>query len=216
MIPIYTGFDAREEVGWHTFASSVIERASEPVALVPLSGKQGDGSNAFTYARFMVPELQRYKGWAIFADGSDMVCKADIAELWALRDPAYAVQVVKHEYKTKHPRKYVGTPMETDNRDYRRKNWSSLMLMNCEHDDWRKMYDLSAFTGAQLHGFDFLDNRDIGELPADWNWLVDEFGENEKAKILHWTAGIPAWEAYEKAPQASDWWKERQRVTFAA
>jgi lipopolysaccharide biosynthesis glycosyltransferase len=41
-----------------------------------------------------------YSGWAIFADG-DMVCQADISELWALRDDSKAVQVVKHDYQTK-------------------------------------------------------------------------------------------------------------------
>lgn len=32
-----------------------------------------------------------YKGWAIFA--GDMICNADIAELWKLRDPSKAVMV---------------------------------------------------------------------------------------------------------------------------
>jgi hypothetical protein len=36
-----------------------------------------------------------------------------------------AVAVVKHDYKTKHRRKYIGTPLEADNADYPRKNWSS-------------------------------------------------------------------------------------------
>jgi hypothetical protein len=88
MIPIYYGFDPREEIGAHTFVSSVIHRASRPVSLIPLHAdlfasfyppNQRDGSNSFTYTRFLIPFLQDFRGWAIFADGADMVCLADIA-----------------------------------------------------------------------------------------------------------------------------------------
>ena len=34
-------------------------------------------------------------GWAIFMD-FDMLCRSDIAELWALRDEHYAVMCVQH------------------------------------------------------------------------------------------------------------------------
>jgi len=226
MIPIYMGFDPREEIGTHTFVSSVISRASRPVSFIPLhlpwfasyySPSQRDGSNAFTYTRFLIPFLQQFRGWALFCDGADMVCRADIGELWSLRHANMAVQVVKHEYKTRHPRKYVGTRMEADNRDYPRKNWSSLMLINCAHFAWRQMRPetLEQMTGEELHQFQFIPTDKVGSLPAQWNWLVDEFGENEHAKLLHWTAGIPAFPAYAHAPMADAWAREACRVTHA-
>ncbi len=46
-----------------------------------------------------------------------MVCNADIHELWNLRDQSRAVQVVKHDYKTKKNIKYLGNK----NEDYPRK-----------------------------------------------------------------------------------------------
>jgi lipopolysaccharide biosynthesis glycosyltransferase len=156
VIPLFAGFDPREEIGYHTFTSSVIHRATEPVAIAPVDQKvlrkvwgagHRDGSNSFIYTRFLVPYLMGYQGFAIFADGADMICLGDIAELWALRDPYKAVQVVKHDYRTKHPRKYVGTRMESDNPDYPRKNWSSLMLINCAHYNWRKITP-EAMTGS--------------------------------------------------------------------
>jgi hypothetical protein len=90
MINLYAGFDPREEVGFHCFTSSVIERTSIPVSITPLHAPMlgallPAGSNAFTLTRFLVPWLQGYKGYAIFADGSDMLCQADLAELWACR-----------------------------------------------------------------------------------------------------------------------------------
>ena len=192
MIPIYTGFDAREEIGWHAFTSSVMARASVQVSFAPLSGQQRDGTNAFTYARFRVPELQGHRGWAIFADGCDMVCLADVAELWALRDDTKAVQVVQHDYKTRHPRKYVGTQMEAMNADYPRKNWSSLMLMNCYHDAWKRL-DLQTMTGPELHRFAFMFPDEVGSLPLEWNWLVNVYDTRPVQQIsnLHFTLGGP-------------------------
>ncbi|MCM3900887.1 MAG: hypothetical protein ND866_04210, partial [Pyrinomonadaceae bacterium] len=93
-----------------------------------------DGSNQFIYSRFLVPHLMEYKGWAMFFDG-DMLCRSDIKELWKLRDDSYGLMVAKHNYKTKHKLKYLGTDMLTVNPDYPRKNWSSVMLINCEYPE---------------------------------------------------------------------------------
>jgi hypothetical protein len=226
MIPLYYGFDPREEIGSHTFCSSVIHHASRPVSLIPLhlplfrsfyAQSHRDGTNAFIYTRFLIPFLQDFKGWAIFADGADMICKADIAELWAMRDESKAVFVVPHDYKTKHPRKYIGTKMEADNRDYPRKNQSSLMLINCAHFSWRQMTPekVTSMSGADLHRLDFIPEVKIGYLPPEWNWLADEYGENKDANILHWTAGIPAFPHYSNAPHAADWRQAASKITHA-
>jgi hypothetical protein len=227
MINLYTGFDPREEVGYHTFVSSVLHGASEPVSITPLhlpglakvyGGGQRDGTNNFIYTRFLIPYLQQWRGSAIFVDGADMVLKGDIADLWKLRDPWKAVQVVQHDYKTKHPRKYVGTPMEAANEDYPRKNWSSVMIINCYHYAWRKITPetVERLAGSDLHRFAFVEPRFLGDLPLEWNWLADEYGDNPDAKLLHWTAGIPAWEHYKNAPMADDWRAAHRNVNHAA
>lgn len=223
MIQIYTGFDPREEAGTHVFHSSVIERASEPVSFCPLhldglrkvyEGGQRDGTNAFIYTRFLIPFLQDYSGWALFVDGADMLCRADIAELWKLRDPFKAVQVVQHDYKTKHCRKYVGTRMHARNDDYPRKNWSSVMLINCSHYDWRRITpdSLLKLTGPELHRFSFITPRFLGSLPIEWNWLADEYGHNPEAKLVHWTTGTPAFEQYREAPHADEFFAQFEKV----
>lgn len=226
MIPIFAGFDEREAVGYHAFCASVIKHSSLPVAITPLAmnhfngvydGGQKDGTNAFIYTRFLVPFLMGYRGWAIFADGADMIVKDDIAKLWDLRDPEKAVQVVPHDYQTKHPRKYIGTQMESVNEDYPMKNWSSLMLINCGHYSWTGINPTSVkyHKGAYLHRFRFIDPEDIGFLPAEWNWLADEYGDNPSAKLLHWTAGIPAWPHYKDAPHAQDWRNAHEMANHA-
>lgn len=223
MIPVFAGFDPREEIGYHTFVSSLIHSSSAPVQVTPLYEKslhmdgQRDATNSFIYLRFLIPYLQGYKGWAIFCDGADMIVKGDIAELWAMRNYRHSVQVAKHDYQTKHPRKYVGTPMEADNADYPCKNWSSVMLINCQHPDWIEINPntVSRSEGAYLHRFMFLDQKTVGEIPKVWNWLADEYGENTGAKLLHWTAGIPAWDHYKDAPHADDWRAAHAKVNHA-
>ena len=226
MIQIYAGFDEREEIGYHTFASSVIHRSSHPVSITPLhlrhfapfyAAGQRDGSNAFIYTRFLIPFLQQFQGWALFADAADMICLADIAELWALRDYYKAVQVVGHDYKTRHPVKYRGTEMESRNDDYPKKNWSSLMLINCSHFAWRQMTPevVTKMSGAELHQFAFIPDDRIGFLPKEWNWLPQEYGENPQAKIVHYTVGIPGFPAYAQTEMADEWAREACRVTHA-
>lgn len=204
---VFTGYDSRESIGWHVFAHSVIETTKGPVNIIPLAQKsQGDGSNAFTYSRFLVPELMNFGGFAIFVDAADMLLKADLTELWNLRDKNFAVQVVKHDYQTKFGVKYQGTELETENRSYPRKNWSSVVIWNCGHvAHFKAREKLRSKDGAYLHRFGWLEDNQIGDLPIEWGWLADEYGENPKAKLLHWTAGIPGFTHYSDSPHADEW-----------
>lgn len=210
---IFTGWDAREEAGWHAFAHSVVKRASVPVALTPITAQmQRDGSNAFTYSRFLVPYLCDFYGRALFVDGADMLAMGDVAELARLA--CKPVHVVKHDYKTKHPVKYVGTEMEAKNEDYPRKNWSSVILWDCGHPLNRCLTPefIEDSTGSFLHRFGWLPDDMVGELPQEWNWLCDEYGANTRAKLLHFTAGIPAIEAYRHSPHAEEWFEASKQA----
>lgn len=213
MIPLYVGYDPREASAYHVFCQSVIERASVPVSFIPLHSPmlrnfngQRDGTNAFIFSRYLIPQLQKFDGWAIFADG-DMVCLEDIAELWRLRDERYAVQVVKHAYETKHHRKYIGTPLESKNVSYPRKNWSSLVLWNCSHPSNRILSrEFVEDAGGQfLHRFEWLNLDEVGSLPFDWNHLVMEYALNDRAKLAHFTLGIPKFRHYRDCEYSREW-----------
>lgn len=203
MIPIFVGYDKREAVAYHTFCQSVIESTRARVSFTPITGDQRDGSNSFIYERFMVPYLMKFKGWAIFADG-DMVCKANIEELWNMRDDRYAVMVAKHDYKTKFPVKYLGAK----NEDYPRKNWSSVILWNCSHESNYVLTPsyVHEASGKMLHRFQHLADFEIGEIPLEWNWLTSEYEPNAKAKLLHYTIGTPCFPEYKDSDMANHWW----------
>lgn len=213
MINLFAGYDKRESIGFHVFAHSVISRASVPVAIIPLSANgMPEGSNAFTLSRFLIPYLMGFKGHAIFADASDMLMMGDLAELDALFDPQYAAQVVKHpDYKTKHRTKYRGTDMECPNMDYPRKNWASLMIMNCEHPSWSANGPIWCAKLPVLDQLRFANilNEEIGHIPDSWNRLVDEGHAVEGAKLIHWTAGGPFFDHYRDAPGADAWHRAR-------
>jgi lipopolysaccharide biosynthesis glycosyltransferase len=215
VIPIFVGYDSREAVAYHTFCQSAITGSSQPIAFLPLHGPllnhfdgQRDGTNAFIYSRYLIPSLMGFQGFAIFVDG-DMVLLEDIAKLWELRDERYAVQVVKHDYQTKHPRKYIGTAIESDNVDYPRKNWSSVMIFNCGHPSNRILTRefVENAGGSFLHRFRWLNEVEVGELPAEWNVLVGE-QDHKDPKLLHYTLGIPLIPHYADCEYADEWWLE--------
>lgn len=213
MIKLFCGYDHRESLGWHVFVQSVIDRASQPVEFIPLAAMGlPEGSNAFTLSRFLIPYLCGFQGHAIFMDASDMLVHGDVAELDSLFDKQYAVQVVKHpDYKTKHRTKYKGTDMECPNLDYRRKNWASVMLINCEHEAWADATpSLIGIKGAlsELQLSCFAEDE-VGDLPNEWNRLVDEGQPVGGAKVIHWTAGSPMFQHYHDAPCADAWHRAR-------
>lgn len=218
MLTIFCGYEVAEAQGFHVFVQSVIARASAPVAIIPLAAMGlPTGSNSFTLSRFLIPHLCGFEGRAIFVDASDMLMVGDVAELDELFDPACAVQVVKHpDYQTRHPVKYRGTAMECANRDYPRKNWASVMLVNCAHPGWEGMTPerIAEAHPLELLQFQFLPDDAIGALPPEWNRLVDEGHPVEGAKLLHWTAGIPGFIEYMHAPGASLWRAERMALSL--
>lgn len=213
-IPVYIGYDPdAEPVAFHVCADSIIRNASMPVRITPLALKSiasvydethGDGSNQFIYSRFLVPYIEGWRGHAIFLDG-DMILRdgVDIVELWEMRDAYQSVQVVKHNYRTKHPVKYLGAA----NEDYPRKNWSSVILWNCGSFPNRILtpkYVQSA-PGSFLHRFQWLQDDHIGALPSAWNRLVMEQDVRPDDKLLHYTVGTPCFKDYAACPHADEW-----------
>ena len=212
-IPVFVGYDPREAIAYHVCANSIIRNASAPVAIIPVAlnlftdykETHGDNSNHFVYTRFLVPYLMDFKGRAIFIDG-DMVVRGDIIELYESLKTAHDVAVVKHDYKTRMPVKYMGAP----NEDYPRKNWSSVIVWDCQSFPNRRLTPdfVQKQPGSFLHRFSWIDDDRIQALPPEWNWLPDELGENTEAKLLHYTLGTPCFHEFADTTQAAEWHSE--------
>jgi len=215
---IFVGYDSREAVAYHVCVNSLIRHSSLPLCITPLAlntlpeydERHKDGSNDFIYSRFLVPYLCGFNGPALFLDG-DMVVTDDVAKLFALNQLDKDVMVVKHDYQTKHPKKYFGAK----NEDYPRKNWSSVMLFNCSNYPNRVLLPefVSKQSGSYLHRFEWMDDSRIGSLPLEWNWLVGEYEMNNDAKLYHYTLGIPACHGYDACDNSQVWWDELHLAT---
>ncbi len=215
---IFVGFDSKEVVAYHVLCQSIIERSSIPVVFSPIVLDNLQGvftrernplqSTEFSFSRFLVPYLSDYRGWSIFMD-CDMLARADIAELWALRDDKWSAMCVKHDYVPKVETKFLG---QTQTK-YEKKNWSSMILFNNAKCGALTRDYVNTASGLQLHQFKWLDGDDqIGELPVTWNYLVNEYDYREDAKLVHFTDGGPYFEDYKDDDYAEEWFAMREKV----
>lgn len=222
MIRVFIGYDQREAAAFHVLAHSIHVRASEPVSITPIAlnqirksfwrKKESLQSTDFSFSRFIVPHLCDFDGWAIFMD-CDMLVLDDIANLWAMRDEQYAVMCVKHNHVPKEEKKFLGA-VQTK---YEKKNWSSVMLMNCAKCTALTPEFVNTATGLELHRFQWLENEDlIGEIPHGWNHLVDFDAEVPVEDIanLHYTIGGPYFPAHDTCGYAAEWFREKERMLY--
>ena len=219
MLQVYIGFDPREAIAFDVLAHSIRRRSSIPLSIQPLVQKDlrdrglytrergPTESTEFSMTRFLVPALAGFEGWSLFMD-CDMLCRADIAELFALREDDKAVMVAKHDYVPKTDRKFLDQ-VQTK---YQRKNWSSLMLFNNARCRALTPQYVNAASGLELHRFQWVKDELIGELPKEWNWLVTEYDYNHSAKLVHYTLGGPWFDQYRDCEYADEWFAERKAV----
>ena len=221
MINVFIGYDKNEKVAFNVLSYSILKHSTRPVAITPIylpnikdsfiRERSGIESTDFSFSRFIVPHLMNYQGWALFLD-CDQLMLGDVAELWRLRDEKYAVQVAKHDYQPQEEKKFMGA-VQTK---YVKKNWSSVMLMNCDKCKSLTPDYVNSATGLQLHQFKWLENDDlIGEIPLEWNWLVDEPGyeEKENVKNLHYTKGGPYFKEYKDCGFSEIWFDHFKETT---
>ena len=221
MLNVYIGYDPREAVAFYTLAHSILERSSIPVSIAPLMRPQladlyrrergATESTDFSMTRFLVPALSGYRGWSLYLD-CDMLCRTDIAQLASLMESEKAVQVCKHDYVPSTERKFLNQVQTR----YPRKNWSSLMLFNNERCAALTPEYVNTAPGLDLHRFAWTEDRLIGALPLEWNWLVGEYPYNADARIVHFTLGGPYFEPYRECDYAEEWFAERGRMKSPA
>ena len=223
MIRIFIGYDPREAVAFSVLSHSIQVRSSQPVAITPINlsqlkaqmwrGRAGLQSTEFSFSRFLTPYLCNYDGWAIFMD-CDMLVLDDIAKLWEFRDDKFTVQCVKHNHVPKEKTKFLNQPQTV----YEKKNWSSVMLLNCNKCTILTPKYVNTASGLELHCFRWLsDENEIGDIPQSWNHLVDYDPAKPIKEIsnLHYTSGGPYYKEYSNCGYADVWKRECEYMLFA-
>jgi lipopolysaccharide biosynthesis glycosyltransferase len=219
-LKIFIGYDSREDIAYQTAKLSIEKHASVPVEIIPLKLKwlKKSGvytrpvdklaSTEFTFTRFLLPHLTELKGWALFID-CDFIFLEDVAKLFAQTKDEYAVMCAQHDYTPAEGTKMDGQQQH----QYPRKNWSSMMMINCSHpsnavvtnDFVNNVYK----TGAYFHRFSWLNDEEIGKLSHEWNWLVEWYKapKDGTPKALHYTEGGPWFKEYQNCEYAFEWYK---------
>lgn len=176
-------------------------------------------SVAFSFARFLTPLAARAagqaRGYALFID-CDFVFLRDVGELFAEADPRFAVQVVKHNHQPKNAVKMDGVQQQ----GYNRKNWSSCILWNLDHEanDTLTPRLVNTMPGSWLHGFQWLPDDLIGGLSERWNWLVGHSPTNgpmlstPELGALHYTDGGPWFDHMRDCPMAEHYIRARDAM----
>jgi hypothetical protein len=181
MLRIFIGYDPRQPLAYNVLQHSIVRHASMPVSITPLILSQlpvkRRGLTEFTYSRFLVPFLCDYEGLALFMD-ADMVVSGDIMELFSAADGS-AVQVMKAQPRFE---------------------WASLMLFDCA-----KCGILTpTFVESERDPLALEWAGEVGELPDEWNHCVG-YHEPKKAKLYHYTQGLPCWHETRGLPEDDAW-----------
>jgi lipopolysaccharide biosynthesis glycosyltransferase len=234
-LKVYIGYDSRETEAYAVAVDSLLSHASAPVSVTALNIRQlshnrlmrrpvcmKDGrmwdivsgaaqSTEFAISRFLTPLLAQ-EGMALFVD-CDIVFMRDIYDLIReVRSEAKAVHVVKHQYRPVSSEKMDGQAQV----EYPRKNWSSVMLFDCDHPSTRRLnVDLiNTLPGRDLHRFCWLRDEEIGELDPGWNWLVGEQDRPSYLGIAHFTLGGPWLPNWKERAHDDIWIKAKQSETM--
>ena len=195
-LDVFIGYDHRQPVSFAVLVHSIMEKASEPVAIHPLVRPTlpitREGLTPFTFSRFLVPYLMNFRGKALFLD-IDMMVKGDVADLFKLDMAHKAVLVSKNRLKFE---------------------WASVMLFDCSHYGNRvlepKFVD-NPETGG-LHKMGYLKPEEVGDLPPEWNHLVGYDDPNPDVKLVHFTQGVPAYPETKDSEFAGEWMACLQRA----
>lgn len=231
----FIGYDSRFPLAFAVTIKSLMEHSTIGIPIHPLLLPQLQGmgiynrpmaknngniydkiSNApmateFAISRFFVPYLAQYKGWSLFCD-SDFLFFEDVANLFQECDEKYAVMCVKHEYEPNEATKMDGQLQTL----YKRKNWSSLMLINNAHPKNRILEPrlLNSVAGRDLHAFNWLEDNEIGELDVRWNWLEGHSSDTIDPHAVHFTRGTPDMPGYNQVDYANEWQEIAETITM--
>ncbi|UUX48396.1 hypothetical protein NUH88_13335 [Nisaea acidiphila] len=221
---IFIGWDSREPIAYDVCVHSLERTSHGPLAIEPL--KQDElraqglysrdidplASTEFTYTRFLVPHLAGYEGWALFCD-CDFLWTRDVADLFAAATDDKALICVQHDYRPTERTKMDGKVQTV----YPRKNWSSMMLLNCGHPANAALTPdiVNRESGAFLHRFQWLDDSLIGGVDHTWNWLegwYDKPADGNPPAAIHYTRGGPWFDEWQDVDYGDLWSAEADMV----
>jgi lipopolysaccharide biosynthesis glycosyltransferase len=219
-VKVFVGYDSREDIAWQVCRHSLLRHSDQKIQVIPLRQCalrelgiyarpiDAGASTEFSLTRFLTPYLAAQRGWVAFCD-CDFLFTTDIRKVFDGLDPSKAAYCVQHDYVPTYDVKMDGKRQTS----YPRKNWSSFILFNCDHPDVRALTPavVNSATPAHLHRFEWVsDDKAIGALDLDWNFLEGEYPKPLRTpRVIHYTNGGPWFEEWQNCDYADLWLRER-------
>ena len=216
---VFVGYDSREDIAWQVCRHSLLRHADNDLTVVPLRqqvlrelglyARPEDlaASTEFSLTRFLTPYLAAQTGWVLFCD-CDFLFTTDVRKVFEGLDSTKAVYCVQHDYAPAFNLKMDGKKQAS----YPRKNWSSFTLFNCDHPNVKALTPavVNSATPAFLHQFKWIsDDRAIGSLNTDWNFLAGEYAKPDAVpRVIHFTNGGPWFKEWHDCDYAELWRQE--------
>lgn len=219
-----------KRIGQWTGADGRSWSSSEPVLWDEVS--QWTMATEHAIARFLVPylarlqsrtvftplsgkakELPRSAGWVAFTDG-DVLARSNLVRMMEGLDTSKALYCVQHDHVPSNDVKMDGQVQSA----YSRKNWSSVFLVNCDHESNKALTPdiVNMLPGRDLHRFCWLKDEEIGALGPEWNYLVGHTDAAVDPKVVHFTDGVPDMKGYENCPFSDEWREARDQWALGA
>jgi hypothetical protein len=198
---VFVGYDERQDLAFKACRQSIYDVTpfGDDVRVVPVCHRllrqsgmftrewttRADGitidkmdgrpfSTNFAFTRFLVPHMaDNLFGYSnespvVFVD-SDFIFRESPTKMVEESDFATKpVSVVKHNYEAT-----CMTKMDNQSQaNYNRKLWSSLMIFNMKFLGYfPTIRQVNEESGRWLHGFEWLPDKYIGDIPERWNYI---------------------------------------------
>jgi lipopolysaccharide biosynthesis glycosyltransferase len=186
---IFVGADVSQDIAARVLEYSIHKHATRPVRVVALTSvemptpkhESNRARTGFSFVRFAIPKLAKYRGRALYVD-SDMLVFTDVAELWNIEFGEQKILCTTqqlpeawNDFKWAHPGRQF-----------------SVMMLDCSRLPWDltdivKGLDEEKYTYPQLM-FEMClvkPNEIDDRIPPRWNCL--EHYEEGESSLLHYT-----------------------------
>lgn len=181
IIKIYVGSTIEQWLAYKVLEYTIRKHTNAAVDIKPLyennitwklpKDPENQPATPFSFQRFLIPELNEFKGKAIYLD-SDMQLFTDIGDLWnrSMGDTEiFAVASIKNKIK---------------------KPQFSVMLINCDYFKYRIQEVINLLDNGSFDYLTLMTEMKVAKkvkvnIESEWNSL--DFYEKDKTKLLHYT-----------------------------
>jgi len=186
---VFVGADQSQVLAAKVLEYSIHKHATRPVRVITMvdlpiplpKDEENRARTGFSFYRFVIPELAKYRGRALYLD-SDMLVFTDISKLWDIPFGKQKILCTTQDV----PDAWKDNSWFHPGRQY------SVMLLDCSRLNWHideiiEGLDTKKFTYADLM-FDccLVEPDEIEDrIPPQWNCL--EHYESDETNLIHYT-----------------------------